>query len=364
MKEIAVLHVDPDPGWRGGQQQAFYLHQGMLARGLKSGFVCNPGSELAQRLERGSLACYPIRHRFEADLFAAIRLACYARKAGYNVLHLHSSHALSWGIMAKLFYPSLKLVASRRVDFHISGNLLSRFKYCSGMLNAVVAISENIHKVLLEDGIPEAKIRLIYSGVDIHKYDQSEVSPKYRNQWQIDDSAIIVGTVAAFVAHKDYRNFVTAAAIALRSNPSLHFVAVGDGVQKAMIEELAKELGISDKISFTGFQSNVGAHLKAFDIFVMASKKEGLGTSVLDAMSVGLAVIGTRAGGIAEMIEDGKSGLVVDARNSEALAGAILRLANDKELRATLGRGALSRVCDFDKEHMVDSNIRLYQSLL
>jgi len=363
MKEIAVLHVDPDPGWRGGQQQAFYLHQGMLARGLKSGFVCNPGSELARRMHQQKLSYHAIRHRFEADLIAAIRLSCYARKKGYNVLHLHSSHALSWGILAKLLYPSLKLVASRRVDFHISGNLLSRFKYCSGMLNAMVAISENIHNVLLLDGIPKAKISIIHSGVDVHKFDNSAVDPDYRSTWQIDDEALIVGTVAAFVAHKDYRNFVTGAAIALKSNPSLHFVAVGDGVQKAMIEELAKELGISDKISFTGFQSNVGEHLKAFDIFVLASKKEGLGTSVLDAMSVGLAVIGTRAGGIAEMIEDGRSGLLVEARNSEALASAILRLASDEALRKSLGLGALERVKAFSKEQMVEANIRLYESL-
>jgi glycosyltransferase involved in cell wall biosynthesis len=130
-----------------------------------------------------------------------------------------------------------------------------------------------------------------------------------------------------------------------------------------IMKDLAIELGIAHKVCFTGFQDKVGSLLKAFDIFVIASKKEGLGTSVLDAMSVGLPVVGTRAGGIAEMIEDGKSGLLVEARNSEALANAILKLAADEELRKHLGSNALKRVQDFSKEQMVDDNIRLYEEL-
>ncbi len=364
MKDLAVLHVDPDFDWRGGQQQALYLHQGMLARGFKSCLVCNPGSQMEQRLKQETLDHIAIRHHFEADLWAALRLALYAKRRNFNILHLHSSHALSWGLLAKLFYPRLILIASRRVDFHISNNFFSRLKYYGRALNAIVAISDNIRRIMLSDGIPEAKIHLIYSGVDVHKFDFVERDPDYRKKWQIADNVVIVGTVAAFVAHKDYRNFIAAAALAIKSNPKLHFVAVGDGIMFQTIKELASEAGINSHITFTGFQKDVGLHLKAFDIFVLASKKEGLGTSVLDAMSVGLPVIGTRAGGIAEMIEDGVSGLLVEARNSEALAEAILKLAADKDLRDSLGHGALKRCRDFSKERMVEENIRLYQSLL
>jgi glycosyltransferase involved in cell wall biosynthesis len=363
MKQPAVLHVDPELQWRGGQQQALYLHLGMLARGYKSGFICNPGSELASRLKQHNVHYHRIRHRFEVDLVAGFQLALYSKIHGYNILHLHSGHALSWGLLAKLFYPKLKLVAARRVDFHIGNNFISRWKYTGSGVNAIVAISKNIRNVMLQDGVPEAKIRLIYSGVDTHKFDHIVPDLSYRQHWQIPEEAIIVGTVAAFVAHKDYRNFLAAAAIALKSNPRLHFVAVGDGIQMQIMKDLAIELGIAHKVCFTGFQDKVGSLLKAFDIFVIASKKEGLGTSVLDAMSVGLPVVGTRAGGIAEMIEDGKSGLLVEARNSEALANAILKLAADEELRKHLGSNALKRVQDFSKEQMVDDNIRLYEEL-
>jgi L-malate glycosyltransferase len=363
MKAIAVLHVDPDPGWRGGQQQAFYLHQGMLAQGLKSGFICSPGSELAKRLRHNQLVFHTIRHYFEADLVAALRLACFARKHGFTTLHLHSSHALSWGLLARCLYPSLKLVATRRVNVPISKNPLSSFKYKGRMLDAIVAISDAIVDIMLRDGICPQKIHRIYSGVDIHKFDDDACPSQFRQDWGIPEAAILVGTVAALVPPKDYPNFVNAAAIAAQSNPDLHFMVVGDGELRERIEELAQSKGLTGRITFTGFQSRVGTFLKAFDFFVLASKREGLGTSVLDAMSVGLAVIGTRAGGIAEMIEDERSGLLVEARNSAALAEAMLRLAVDEALRKQLGTQALERVKDFSKEHMVEANIRLYESL-
>lgn len=363
MKEPAVLHVDPDLQWRGGQQQAMYLHLGMLERGYRSGLVCNPGSELSKRLRLLKIDCKCIRFRFEADILAGLKLAIYAHKNKYNILHLHSSHALGWGLIAKLFYPSVMLVATRRVNVPIGRNFLSAFKYKSPMLKAIVAISEATQKLMEADGIPINKIHKIYSGVDIHKFDEVSVPEDFRSRWKIAPNAILVGTVAAIVPPKDYRNFISAASLALAASPALHFMVVGDGELKAEIQVLASKLGLDEHITFAGFQSQIGPFLKAFDIFVLASRREGLGTSILDAMSVGLPVIGTRAGGIAEMIEAGFSGLLVPAKDSEALAKAINMLAADSNLRLKLGTNALSRVQSFSKERMVEANIRLYESL-
>jgi glycosyltransferase involved in cell wall biosynthesis len=363
MKDIAVLHVDPDRGWRGGQQQALYLHLELLAKGYKSCVICNPGAQLHLRLQEKNAPLYPIRFHCEADLLAALRLALYAKSKAYNILHLHSSHALSWGILAKLFYPSLKLVATRRVNVPISQNFLSAFKYKGNMLNAIVAISEATRSLMESDGIRTDKIHLVYSGIDISKYEMVKVPENFRSQWQIPDSAILIGTVAAIVPPKDYPNFISAAAHAAKKNPQLHFLVVGDGELKKSTEEMAQSLGLRNRITFTGFQSQIGVFLKAMDIFVLASRREGLGTAVLDAMSVGLPVIGTSAGGIAEMIEDKQSGIIVPARDSEALAQAILSLADDQELRAGFGRAALARVKIFSKERMAAGNIQVYKSL-
>lgn len=364
MKEIRVLHVDTERGWRGGQQQAYYLHQGLCELGVHSDFVCRKGAEMQARLNRDGLPVKPLSFLGELDVFAAFRLACYAWAEHINILHLHSAHALGWGILAKLFIPSIKIVAARRVDFPVSTNLLSRFKYMGKATDAVVAISENIRRVLLNDGVAAQKIHLIHSGVDVHRFGNDRVPVDFREKWQIPPDSVLIGTIAAFVFHKDYQNYIRAAAKALSRNPKLHFMAVGDGERLPVMKELAQELGIGDKICFAGMQKEVGGFLKAFDIFVLASKKEGLGTSVLDAMSVGLPIIGTKAGGIPEMIEPGISGLLVEKRNPEALAEAMLKLAEDPDLRKRLGEGALSRGKHFSKERMTQMNLELYKKLL
>jgi glycosyltransferase involved in cell wall biosynthesis len=257
----------------------------------------------------------------------------------------------------------LKLVATRRVNVPISNNILSRLKYKSRLLRAIVAISEATRKLMLADGIPPSKIHKIPSGVDLERFKGIMPPEDFRAKWSVPQRAILVGTIAALVPPKDYPNFINAAFLAAQRNPSLHFMIVGDGELMPKMQGMARDLGLEGRLTFCGFQSDIGIFLQAFDIFVMASRREGLGTAVLDAMSVGLPVIGTRAGGISETIVEGESGLLVEVKNSQALASAILRLAGDESLRKSLGYGALERVKAFRKEQMVEANIRLYESL-
>ncbi|MGC9361330.1 MAG: glycosyltransferase [Candidatus Syntrophosphaera sp.] len=354
---MKVLHVDPELTWRGGQQQAVYLYEGMLKQGLDCGFVCRPGSCLRDHFQRESLAHHTINFRGEADILSGLKLALCAKRGGYGILYLHSAHALGWGWLARLFCPTLKLIAARRVDFPIRKNLFSRIKYHSA--DRVVAISGNIRRVLISDGIDPGKIRVIHSGIDPHKFRNVKPDKDLRKRWGIPGDAILVGTIAALAGHKDYPNLLRAAAMAVKSSSGLYFMAVGGGKLMAGLKALSHELGLDGRFVFTGQQKDVGQFLKSFDIFVLASKKEGLGTSVLDAMSVGLPVIGTTAGGIGEMIGDGASGLLVPPSDPKALADSIVKLAGDAGLRANLGQAALAKVRDFDRRIMVQKNLEM-----
>lgn len=360
---MKVLHVDAEMLWRGGQQQAVYLYEGMLAKGFACSFVCRPHSKLQEYFVKQGMPHYALDFRGEVDLPAACNLAKVTKQGSYDILHLHSSHALSWGLLAKLFQSELKLVAARRVDFPIGKNPVSAYKYKSKTLKAIIAISDNIAKVLEDCGVPESKITVIHSGVDVHRFDNIHVDGQFRKQWHIPEGSILVGTVAAFAGHKDYPNFIKAAALAAQENSQLHFMAVGNGALFARMKAYAAELGLASRISFTGYQSDVGIFLKAMDIFVLASKLEGLGTSVLDAMAVGLPVIGTDAGGIKEMIMSGNNGLLVPAGNAYALAQAILELAASPEQRKIYGVKALESVNSFSKEFMINKTMELYGKL-
>ncbi len=362
--KINVLHVDTEMGWRGGQQQAVYLYEAMLQAGYHSSFVCRPGSKLSEYFQRNKLPYHEIDFRGEWDAFAGLRLLLFARHQHYQILHLHSGHALSWGLWAKLFHRSLMLIAARRVDFGIRKNLFSRWKYRTSALNQIVAISDNIRNVLIHDGIPESKIVTIHSGVDLQKHKDSKKPSDFHQRWHIPENAVIVGTIAAFVGHKDYPTLIKAAAIAIQKNPLLYFMAVGDGEQRPLIESLIDKLGIRDRFILCGFQQDVGIFLDAFDIYVMASKLEGLGTSVIDALASGLPVVGTRAGGIPEMVEHEYNGLLVDPQNPEQLAAAILRLSNDRDLYDKLALNTVASANRFSIQNTVRKNVELYDRMM
>jgi L-malate glycosyltransferase len=363
-RKVKVLHVDFEKAWRGGQQQAGYLLENMYKMGYKTALVCHPKSALRNFAKVHKLPHYSIDMSGEFDIIAGLHLALLARQKHYNILHLHSSHALFIGLWAKLFNRRLKLVATRRVDFHLHHSKLSRWKYDNSFLNKIICISDRIRNVLLEDRIPSKKLVTIRSGVDIHKFDHVTPPHNFRELLGIPANHLIVGTVAALVGHKDYPNLLSAAKTVTDQRDDVSFIAVGDGKQRRILEVMASSLGLKNKFIFTGFRDDVGNFLKSFDIFVLASHLEGLGTSILDAQAVGLPVIATKTGGIPEAVFHEQNGLLVPPNSSADLATAILRLCADADLRHRYGSKGKETVQEFSIERTVEKNINIYEELL
>ena len=360
---IKVLHLDDAKGWRGGQQQAWYLVSALVESGYTTRLVCQPNSTLADRCLQGSVPFSPVRMHNELDFIAGWRVARICRKQGFTLLHAHSAHALAIAIWARMFNASLKVVAARRVDFSVRKSPISVWKYKNGFVDKIVCISEAVKKVLLKDGIPVEKLTTINDGIDLYKFKHVRVNPEFRERMGIPADHFIVGTVAALVGHKDYPNLLRAAKRVIERHDQVTFLAVGNGKDEMKLKELAADLALGERFIFAGYRNDVGPFLRAFDLFVAASKKEGLGTSVLDALAAGLPVVGTRAGGIPESVQDGLNGLLVPVQNPEALAGAILDLINQPQLRQKMSRLAPESVAPFSIENIVRQTITLYREI-
>lgn len=363
-ESIGVLHIDSERTWRGGQQQVGYLVGAMNKLDYHTAVICQPGSILEKFCREKSIPCKSITMIGEMDFFAGFKISRICKRQNYNVLHLHSGHALAIGIWAKLFHSKLKLIASRRVDYHIKKNWFSQFKYKSRFVDKIVCISEAIENVLIEDGVPQDKLVTIHSGIDIKKFSNMHPPENFKRDLGIAENKILVGTIAAMSGQKDYPNLLKAAKIVVEQNDDVFFCAVGDGPDRQKIIKMADEFGLMNRFIFVGFRKDIGNFLKTFDIFVLASKKEGLGTSILDAQAVGLPVIACEVGGIPEIISDGINGLLVPPRNDQKLAEAILKLVNGAELRNKLGKKARESVKQFDIQRTVEKNIKLYEQIL
>jgi glycosyltransferase involved in cell wall biosynthesis len=263
---MKIVHIDTEMEWRGGQQQVAYLHEHLHKMQIKTLLICQPKSQFENYCKNSNLPYIALKMMGELDVVAAFKIARLCRTMGYKVLQLHSAHALSIGLLAKLFFRELKLVAVRRVDFHIRKNVLSNIKYRNSLLNKIICISNGVKKVLIEDGISEDKLITIYSGIDLNKFEETNLQKGFKKQLGIPEKNILIGTIAAIVGHKDYPNLIKAAKIVLEKNRNVTFCAYGTGNLEQKMKSLVKALNIESSFIFAGFRKDVGDFLRNCDL--------------------------------------------------------------------------------------------------
>ncbi|HSL24249.1 MAG TPA: glycosyltransferase family 4 protein [Vicinamibacterales bacterium] len=354
------LHIDTARSWRGGQAQVLMTALGLRERGHRAALVVHPEGVLRQRLSE-SHDVIPLAPRSEMDLGAAWKLSRVIRQLAPDVVHAHDSHAVAMASSALAMAaptPRPPLVMSRRVDFHVRKNALSRWKY--NQVDCFVCASDAIRRMLVADGIPEERAVVVYDGVDVGKLDAVPSASIHEAFW-LPHQAPVVVNVAALVPHKGQRHLVEAAAMVLRQVPDARFVIFGEGELRDALERQIRSRDLAKHALLAGFRADVLALCKTADLFAMSSVAEGLGSALLDAMACGKAVAGTTAGGIPEAVVHGETGLLVPPRDDEALADAIVRLLRDAGLLERFGRAGRARVEEhFSAERMVTGVLNAY----
>jgi L-malate glycosyltransferase len=361
---VFSLHVDTAATWRGGQNQVLLTVLGLCERGERAMLVAHPNGELRRRAEEG-LELVALAPGHELDLKAAWKLARAIRRVQPDIVHAHDPHGVAMASMALSMLtgmPSPRLVAARRVDFRLKRNSFSKWKY--RQVDLFIASSEAIHRILMRDGIPAEQIVTVHEGIDVERIGKLP-TVNLRELFFLPHNAPIVGNVAALVAHKGQRHLVNAVPLVLREEPDARFVILGEGPLRSQLEHQIRTLHLEKHVVLPGFRNDVLSCMKGFDLFVMSSETEGLGTSLLDAMAAGKATIGTDVGGIPEAIEDRVSGLIVPPSDPASLARAIVKLLKDEALAKRMGQAGLTRARRlFSVEKMVDGTIQAYRRLL
>ncbi|MBP6715826.1 MAG: glycosyltransferase family 4 protein [Acidobacteria bacterium] len=362
---ITSVHIDTARTWRGGQNQVLLTVNGLSGIGHPAVLVANKRGELAQRAKEG-LRFLPFSPRSEFDVRAAWQLARIFGEVRPDVIHAHDPHAIALAAIAlkSPLAPKKKplFVAARRVDFHLQRHAFSRWK--NGQIDLWICASGLIADMLTHDGIAPDRIAVVHEGVNISQIDKVPAVDAHA-AFFLPHGAPVVGNVAALVPHKGQRHLVAAAARVVRVIPDARFVILGEGELREPLERQIKHLGLERHVILGGFRQDVIGLLKSFDLFVMSSITEGLGTSILDAMACGKAVIGTRTGGIPEAVSDHETGLLVPPHDDEALADAIVQLLQNPTLCARYAAaGHLRAAQHFGVDRMVSETLAVYQSRL
>jgi len=364
------LHVDTARTWRGGQNQVLLTVNGLREIGHRAALVAHPDGELRRRAQEG-LELIPLAPRTEVDLTAAWRFSRVIKRLGPDIIHAHDPHGVAMAAFAlsidtaafrRTQRPAPPLIAARRVDFHLRGNSFSKWKH--RQVDCYIAASDAIRTMLVADGVPKERAVTVHEGIDVERV-AAVPAVDVHEAFFLPHGAPVVGNVAALVPHKGQRYLVEAAHLVVREIPDARFVILGEGELRDPLEHLVREHHLEKHVLLPGFRADVLGCMKSFDLFVMSSVTEGLGTSLLDAMACARPIVATRAGGIPEIVEDGVNGLLAAPRDAAALARTIVRALKDPALRASLGAAGLARVRErFTVERMIEGTAKVYEQLL
>lgn len=356
-----VLHIDEQTGWRGGEQQASWLMQGLAARGHRVLVAGRPGEPFLQSDHGGAaITRIPLPLRAEFDLYSAWRMAQTVRAQRIDLLHAHSSHAHTLALLARKLAGRGRVVVSRRVSFPPKADPLNRWKYHAP--DKLIAVSENVAKVLRESGLPAERVAMVHSSVDLARL---EVEPLSRSELGLPQEVPFLFNAGALVGHKDHENLLRAFALVLRAVPEARLLIAGEGDLRASIESLIAELNLAQAVRLLGHRKDVPRLVRAADCYISSSWSEGLGTSILEALACGTPVVATRAGGADEMVHPGETGYLVPCRDHEALAQAVTEsLAHRSHARAMAEKGLALVKREFSTEGMIEGTLRVYESLL
>ena len=350
-----IIHVASGREWRGGQRQVLLLAAALAARRDAPDQVVVTGQDtpLARRLAEAGVSVAAVGWR--AGLSPAAQAGVLREIArGPALLHAHDAHAVTIAGLAAMLTRS-PFIATRRAVFP-----LHRAGFWT-RADCIIAISDAVRSTLVAGGVDPARIARVYSGIDVEAV--RRVRPgRIREELGLRNGAALAVSVGALGRDKDHDTLLTAAAALRTRRPELHWAIAGEGPLRAALESRIAELGLGDRVRLMGALDDPLALVAAADVFVMSSRDEGLGTSVLDAMALDVPIAATRTGGIPEMIRE-DAGLLSPPRDGPALADSVDRLLGDSSLRSEVVRAAHQRVERFSAHEMAEGVLTVYRSV-
>ena len=358
---MKILHIEGGRHLYGGAQQVVYLLEGLTARGIENVLACRPHSEIGRAAHPyAEVRCVPIGG--DLDLMLIGRLHRLIRLIRPDLVHLHSRIGADvlGGIAARL--ARVPVVHSRRQD-NPEPPWMVALKY--RLHDRVIAISEGIAKILLEEGLPAEKLRCVRSAVDPRPFQRPPDKAWFRAEFGLSEDSRVIGVVAQLIERKGHRVLLEALPGLVEHFPALKVLMFGRGPREADLRERIARFGLGERVRLVGFRHDLPRILPCLDLVVHPALMEGLGISLLQAASAGVPIVASRVGGIPEAVRDGGNGLLVPPGDSEALGRAIRRVLSDPGLAAELGAaGRLWVSREFSVDGMVEGNLEVYRELL
>jgi glycosyltransferase involved in cell wall biosynthesis len=371
MRKIAILHLTSTSRGIGGVERLlidmarhYDLERFRVAHCNLFDATAGTGPFPAGLRDTG-LPWFEIAGSRWSDLPLIVRnLRQLIRRERIDVLHLHMVRATVAGGIASVPRTRAKVLVSKHYRYSMLSSAFARLAdgFFTNRSDAAAAVSGSVESDLLAHGMPASHARVIHNGIDLEMFDRR--AAEHEPGPTLDRSGPLIACFGSLHRLKGHEYLLRTMPEIVRGHPAAVLLLVGDGPERARLEQLSHALGVPGAVKFLGFQANVPSIMKQIDICVHPSVDEAFGLVLLEAMAAGKPVVATRAGGIGEIVADGATGLLVPPRDPGAIAAAVSGLLGDAELRASMGTRGRARVEErFDIRDTVRSYQELYQEL-
>lgn len=365
---VGVLHVINGEFYAGAERVQGLLADALSDFGYRTHFVCLKQGEFQRALEQGPHPVQLAVMRSRADVVGRARaIAQHARATGCRLLHSHTPRSALVAALAS-YWSGLPLVhhvhsPTSRDSAHRLRNAVNAAveRAVLGRAQRLLPVSQSLAQYLREHGYPADRIVTIPNGVAVEP--GPAVSVPHR------PGRLTIGTVALFRPRKGIEVLLRALARLVRDGLDVQLLAVGPfetAEYERSVKTLCRELGIDSRVSWPGFRRDVTAELRRMDLLALPSLfGEGMPMVVLEAMAVGLPVVGTRVEGVPEVIREGIEGVLVEPGDEVALAGAVARLAAEPQALARMGAAGRQRQREvYSDQAMARRVAEVYDQLL
>lgn len=309
---------------------------------------------------------------FEANSAPAIlaktpALAAFVRREGFDLIHCHLPLSAVVGRLVGRYanVPVVYTEHNKQERYHQATRLANLATM--GLNAKVLAVSDDVRQSLLHhwDG-PKERVRVLINGVNTERFNPDHCDRgQSRLRLGLPADVPIVGTVCVFRVQKRLNLWMELARQVKAEIPTAHFVVIGDGPTESQVKGLAREYGLENSITFPGRLEEVRPWMSAMDVYLMTSEFEGLPIAMLEAMSMGLPIVATAAGGIPEAVTDGREGHLTSVDAWEGLKQPLLKLVRNPALRWRQGEAARKRVMtDFSIQTMANELEAVYREVI
>ena len=353
---MRIVHVETGRHLYGGAAQVRDLVAGLAARGVDNVLVCTRGGELEAAAQGARVVALPMRG--ELDFAFPGRLRRVLREASPDLVHVHSRRGADHGGAAATWLERVPAVLTRRVDADEPASW-ARLKYRPYL--RVVALSRAIEAQLATHGVARERIVRIPSGVDTARFrPDPEARARLCAAFDLPGDALVVGVVAQLIPRKGHRLLLGELPDLVRSYASLRVLCFGRGPLEAELRAEIAARNLEAHVRLAGFRGDLPELVPGLDVLAHPADREGLGLAVLEAACSGVAVVACAAGGVPDIVDDGRTGLLVEAGDVNGLTAAMRRLIASPELCQAFGRRAAEKARAYGPDAVLPELERLY----